>query len=414
MSGVLTFLPQAMVGVAVAVFLPLAIAGRATRAFLRIQFLTSLFKCLVAVPLVIPLYVAVIGGYDGREFFNEAVSLEGKDVGVGRFFFGRGSSTNMVTLIALTRSWFGSSFLELHLFSTAAGLAGSFLFALGVSKSLKNVPPSVPAILFVVFPSIFLFSMLLLKDAFTFLSLGLIFWGQVEVYESKRGSHWLQGWIWTALGGVGLGMFRPYALFFAGFSVVVAFLVSVRKVHPLKLVLPFAGILLVLTQVPGLLRKSLVGYLVGPDRGQSISDAMGRLSTVQSAMNSGGSALDLWTIQSVADLPLAPLNILMLVTRPWPWEVTNAVTLMACLETIATLLIFGILILRRKVLARALNEGGVLVLSLVFVLTFLVSFSFIAGNAGTVFRQKMMILPGLLHLLLAALYWTPKKEPCVV
>lgn len=130
----------------------------------------------------------------------------------------------------------------------------------------------------------------------------------------------------------------------------------------------------------------VLGTGEGPERDQGLT---GVLERTKGQTAEGGSVFEPSAVTSPIDLPAAAVTVLF---RPFPWEAHSLNSVIASGEGV---LLVGLLVVgRRRLLtwAKALTRSPYLVYCLVFTLTFIIAFSYIA-NFGILARQRTQMLP---------------------
>jgi hypothetical protein len=94
-------------------------------------------------------------------------------------------------------------------------------------------------------------------------------------------------------------------------------------------------------------------------------------------------------------LKLAPAGINVTLFRPYLWEVTKPITLIASIESLLTLLLTLIVILRTGIVRslRKIFSNPLILFCLTFSLVFSIAVGVTSGNFGTLMRYKIPMMP---------------------
>lgn len=223
------------------------------------------------------------------------------------------------------------------------------------------------------------------------LGLGLVAYAGARLLTGARG-----GLVLLALGSLMLGIVRPHVAAIAGFAVATAFLVR-RPPKGASIFAPLGKLAVIVLLGLGLVfAVAQLEDFLGVDRFNQ--DAIeSTYAEVQRRTGHGGSRFvaDTETNLQPGRLPEAFVNVMF---RPFPWEVTNAQSLISAMEAtfVFCLMITG----WRRIVASALSllRRPYLVLCGTHTVLFVFGFSAFS-NAGILVRQRVQVLPFVLALL---------------
>jgi hypothetical protein len=267
-----------------------------------------------------------------------------------------------------------------------ASFWGQVAFYRAFTQAFPTSNPRAAAVFFLLFPSLVYWTATFGKDALMMPAIGLVSYGIARRFDTK-------GWATILIGLPLATLIRPHIGALLVVSLFAAFLVgdikSSRKLVGLKFLLfPlfFAVCLLVLTFAQHSLE------LDGVDDAQAMADYSYKYNRV------GGSAFGNESSTQLDRLAQAPF----LMFRPFPWETNNGPAVMASCEGLVLLF----LVVRRHIsLFRLVMNGRatpLIIFALAFFLLFSVVFSISLSNFGLLARQRVMVLPLVLTLLLAS------------
>jgi len=239
-------------------------------------------------------------------------------------------------------------------------------------------------------PSVVFWSSALAKEAIAMAGLGLM---ASSAHAVAKGKRIVINIALAGVGGVIVGMVKPYILFPFVLAAATWFYVSRRTpgragIRPVYLVL--AGALAVI----GLAAMSAAF----PEFGTSKLAETTAMQQDQGALAGGGSSITIGNANATTfsqQLPFVPLALLNALFRPFLFETRNAPMLMAALESTVIMVAVALLLWRfqwRRVRDAVLTSPTVS-FSLVFVLTFAVAVGLASTNLGTLFRYRMPMMP---------------------
>jgi hypothetical protein len=267
-----------------------------------------------------------------------------------------------------------------------ASFWGQFLFYRAFVVAFPGANRNIAALFFFLFPSLVYWTATFGKDAVMMLALGLISYGIARRFDTK-------GWAAILIGLPLATLVRPHIGAFVVISLVASYLLgdikSSRKMIGLKFLL-FPLFLAISVGVVTYARNSL--ELGSVEDAQAMSDYSYKYNQV------GGSAFGDESSTQIGRLAQAPF----LMFRPFPWETNNGPALIASCEGVVLLFL---VVLRRDSLFRVVlnaRDTPLIIFSICFFLIFSIVFSVSLSNFGLLARQRVMVLPLVLTLLLAS------------
>lgn len=222
------------------------------------------------------------------------------------------------------------------------------------------------------------------KESWMLFTLGLGVLGAAKVLAYERGGWWL-----LALGVGGTSLARPHmsALLFCAFAA--AYLARrPRRQDVLTPLIRIGGLILVLTIGLVVLRQA-ESFLGVDEAGGGTEGVDAVLSETEENTGQGGSEFQAERVRSPVQLPAATIAIMF---RPFPHEADNAQMLLASLEGVVLVALFGCGWRRLAAAPRLLRSHPYLVFALVYAILFVIGFSSF-GNFGILTRQRVQLFP---------------------
>ncbi|MGA2203088.1 MAG: hypothetical protein ABSG40_14095 [Terriglobales bacterium] len=292
-------------------------------------------------------------------------------------------------IIAIAASLFslmGPSLAGAMALFSIASFWGQFLFYCAFVRAFPNGNRRTAALVLFFFPSVVFWTAAFGKDALTLLAISFIVYGIARRFDAR-------GWTLIVTGLVLASLVRPHIGAFLAVSLFMSFLVADiscggRRMIGLKLLL-FPVFLVICLAVVIYSRDSL--------QFNSVDDAKARAESSYTNNQIGGSAFN---EGETVEIRLVQSPALMF--RPFPWEVPNLTAVPASCESVV---LFLVIFFRRKYLFRLLRNARsnpLVVFSILFFLIFSVVFSISSSNFGLLARQRVMVLPLILTLIVAS------------
>ena len=270
------------------------------------------------------------------------------------------------------------------------GFIGQILFFRAFVTGVENGNQRRYALLVFFLPSLLYWPSSIGKEAYMMLCIGLATLGVAHLLGPRPRA---RGALYIALGALAILQVRPHmaAIILGG----IAIGAIARRPGSLSVRQTAPRVLLLLLLIP-LLVVSLNRMIqfFGADALRTHSVDAGFAST-RDQTTTGVSKFKTTPVDSPADLPGAVISVLF---RPFPWEIRNATTLAAALESV---LLLVLLIASRRSLAalpRQALRNPYLAYVAGYSTLFIIAFANV-GNIGILARQRTQLLPILLTLL---------------
>jgi hypothetical protein len=364
----------------------IAIVARKDSFLFRALLLALIVKLLAAwVYTALPAFqLSDIKGiyFDGAKQFSES------SVPLSEYFSLQSIwGTNLIVAIGASLfSLIGPSLAGAMALFAIASFWGQYFFYCAFVRAFPNGDKRTAAVVLFFFPSVVYWTAAFGKDALVLLATSFIAYGIARRFDSR-------GWVLITAGLILASLVRPHIGAFLALSLFLSFLISDISRGGRKMV----GLKFLLLPVFCALFLAVVTYSRSSLQLNSVDDAgaMAESSYVNNQI--GGSAFGAGETmeERVAQFPV-------LMFRPFPWEINNLTAVFASGEGIA-LFIFAFC--RRKYFFRLLRNARsspLVVFSLLFFLLFSVVFSISISNFGLLARQRVMVLPLLLTLIVAS------------
>lgn len=292
---------------------------------------------------------------------------------------------------------FGPNPLAVKLLNTEIAAAGSILFYKAYVLYYGRTNRALRLLLFFS-PTLLYWSSIHGKDPLTFFSLGLGFWGTAKF--TKEGSK--RSFFLCFLAALCLFVIRPHVacVYLAALSVTSLFRsLSAKKSAAARFASVCCLVLVVLSA-----NFVINDYI---QDGASSADAiLARVSTQHNGLDTGNSALEVPSLRgwraAIAYLPYGATTVMF---RPFPWESGGFFFRLTSLEQLglsgAELIFIGYFLLaflngslhgmRQMILRDATDALTVFVTA--YLIGFVILFTYIAGNLGSLAREKIQLAP---------------------
>jgi hypothetical protein len=356
---------------------------------------TTLFFVLKIAMAVISLEATTAvfaGAADAITYSNEGASIAfdwSIGIPIGHQDFPGTGGVNLIVghLYSLTvpNEWLG--FL---MFAWASAI-GTILIWFGVARYWPPDSRRKFGLAVMFLPSLLYWTSPISKEAVVMLGFGFFFVGLRQIFD---GVHLFWGSIFLVGGGLITYVVRPDITLLLVVSAAAALLIPWSRriaARPSPSVRALVVVALLVLLVPVIAANRQLLHL-----NSSQSFIQGAVSTAQQKTTIGGnSAYEATTPTSIVDVPYAVVSVLF---RPFPWEARSLLQVLASAEGI----FLGVWLIRmligwRKRRLRP-RMDGMMIMSIVFVLTFCVVFSSL-GNFGLLVRERVQELPFLLVIL---------------
>jgi hypothetical protein len=230
-------------------------------------------------------------------------------------------------------------------------------------------------------PSLLFWPSSLGKEAWMMLALGLTALGAARLFAHKP-----RGILYLALGLTGALLVRPHVAALLVCAVFVGFALRSAGGDPLRTAGKIVGVI-VLVVVTGFVATQNAEYFQLEDLGADSIDQVTEGTIEQTS--EGGSAYTPARIHTPLDYPWATITVLV---RPFPFEIDTDESLVTAGEGLLLLALALASARRFKQLPGLLRHNPYVIVSAVYVLTFVWAFSAIS-NFGILARQRTQVLP---------------------
>jgi hypothetical protein len=320
-------------------------------------------------------------------YFDSARQMAGSSINLTDFFsLQQLWGTNLIIAIgACLFSVAGPSLAGAMVLFAVVAFWGQFFFYRAFVLAFPKANRRIAAVLLFLFPSIVYWTSAFGKDALMMLAIGMISYGIARRFD-------LKGWLTILLGLPLATLVRPHVGAFIAVSLFASYLIADitygRKIIGLKFLLfPFFVVTCIVIVIYS--RNSLELNSVEDAR------AMSEYSHLHNQV--GGSAFG-----EDESIGVRLIQAPVLMFRPFPWEANNLTALLASLEG---LLLLSLTLWRRVGLYRLFLSARSIpltVFTICFFSIFSVVFSISISNFGLLTRQRVMVLPLVLSLIVAA------------
>jgi hypothetical protein len=295
---------------------------------------------------------------------------------------------------------FGPYPLAVKLLNTGIAAAGSILFYKAYVFYYGRRNRALRLLLFFS-PTLLYWSSIHGKDPLTFFSLGLGFWGTVKF--SKDGSR--GGFFLCLLAALCLFMIRPHVacVYLGALSVMFLFRsLSAKKSTATR----FASVSCLILVI--LFANFVINDYI-QDGAPSADAILARVSTQHDGLDTGNSALEVPSLRGwQAAMAYLPYGAITVMFRPFPWESGGFFFRLTSLEQLvvsgAELIFIGYFLLAllngslrgmRQMITRD-SIDALTVFVTAYLIGFVLLFTYIAGNLGSLAREKIQLAPFIL------------------
>lgn len=430
-NDVLIGFPVALVLIAIAWIVRPFLTNRVTARF----FLPALALKMLGAILLGLLYYFYYGGGDTFTYFthgavhiydafwdNPAVGLKmifGKADYTGGVYkyashiwmYNDPSSYNVVRVAAFISLFVGKSYVATSLVFATLSFTGLWAMYTAFTMLFPGREWFIAlAILFV--PSAVFWGSGILKDTITF---GFIGWATAAfiyiLYGRERRFIWLIVFVISLYSIYQIKLYVVMSLLPA--MIIWAYFVNIRRVHNQMLrymVAPF--VIVVAVALSG-----LAVYSVGETNRKYSVDNIAKTAQVTAydvgrwTGKNAGSRYDLGDLDGTFTgmLKLGPAAINVALFRPYLWEVSNPLMLLASLEGLTILVLTIMVFVRRWNDLYSVIKNPAIIFSLIFALIFAFAVGISTYNFGTLFRYKVPLMP--FYALFLAVAW--RKVPVI-
>lgn len=245
------------------------------------------------------------------------------------------------------------------------------------------------AILLLFLPTLVYWPSSIGKEAWMIFTLGLTSYGVALILR-----HQPLGYLTAALGMTGTAMVRPHVTVLCFAALFVAYLLRRRSWSESRLgpIGKMVGVAVLLVAGGIVVGRAAAFFNLDDVDTESVDQVFERTES-QSAQ--GGSEFTAARPTSPREFPNALLSVLF---RPYPWEANNAQAMVAAIEGMMLLILFGVSVSRLVRVPVYVFRVPYVAYVLAFTVMFVLAFSSI-GNFGTMTRQRAQVFPFVLVLL---------------
>lgn len=359
----------------------------------RLLWIALAFKLLSALPR----YAVAFGLYDGNadaSMYHDTGAALARQFRDGDFVIDIGRKVQGTGFIQILTGWIytitGATNIGGFLVYSWLGFWGLYLFHRAFVRAVPQGDHLRYAKLVFFLPSLLFWPSSIGKEAWMCLGLGICAYGAARILTSSRA-----GITTFALGVAALSLVRPHVAALVAVSLFAAYVLR-RRPRSASGLAPFGKLvgILLLGVVLVIAVGELEGYL-GVDAFDQQSVEI-TLDEVTAQTGQGGSYIEgTRTDLSPSRFPQAFVNVLF---RPFPWQATNAQSLIASLEGVFFAFLFVLGWRRLLGAVRSVLDTPYVILCGCYCVLFVYGFSSFA-NYGILVRQRVQVLPFVLVLL---------------
>jgi hypothetical protein len=345
----------------------------------------ALMLALATVQIFVALYFyqwSQTNSADANMYYEDPYDFYLQGFGFGTQF--------VIWVVQSLRAWFGGSQLDYFLLFQGTGTWGlAYLL-----KTFENIytPTRLPvpnALLLLLFmPGLHFWTSFIGKDGFLFLAAAMAGWAIIDI----RGR-----WLAFSVSVLIMLLFRAHVGLIALVSLAVALLFDKRASFALKTMLS----MLAAVGFIGAAFTIRSTFQLDVTSAESVADFINKHSNV-GQLDDGGTTV---AIDSF------PVRVLSLLFRPFFFDASGIPGLIASVENLLLLILFGFLFMRAKVLIALFKSAILIRYSVVFAILMIILLSIIYYNLGLGLRQKMMIMPALLSILAGVMLVERARAP---
>lgn len=357
----------------------------------RYTLVLSLVARLCAVFTVVPLIEALYRGEVSvdADLYRERVSMVGAGLAESSWEFGSGTDI-LVSLNAAMQGSLGLSSSGLTVALTVAILLATDMLIRQVECVYPDGKRMSGYSLFLLFsPSVVFWTSAYGKDAWCWLALLIALAGALALRNgSASPAIW---WLAVFASVFGLAALRPYLAIVA--IVTVGAFVGIPLNGSSRRWLRAGGIVVGAGLVILVLIRLQVGLMLGGSEGGLFE----KLDAVSSATQEGGSAVELESATGVGSLVTrVPATVVALTLRPFPWEWSSPLALVAGLELYGLWLLYIWRVVHRDLRVTRIRATVPRLGFWLAVGSFVIIMASVFGNLGTLVRGRVFLFPILL------------------
>lgn len=315
-------------------------------------------------------YVALSIGADAIMYYNDPYAIYGNYWGLGTLF--------VVHLVQYTRELIGGTMLDHFMLFQAIGFWGIMFMVKTFEEIFQELNVSRPVLVFLVLflPGLHFWTGAIGKDAPLFLAVALSVWAVMRI--GKR-------FPMFALAVVIMMLFRPHIALLALGSLTLAILIDART----RLWIKGAILGVILLGLGSVVAGVEATFMLDLNSAESMADFLTRNVSVESGADEGiveGGFL---------------MKLISLLFRPFFIDAQDIMGFVASGENLVLVLIFGYLLWNIGVLSKLFMKVMYLRFSIIFFVALTILLALVNFNVGLGLRQKMMVMPCVLALLVS-------------
>jgi hypothetical protein len=280
---------------------------------------------------------------------------------------------------------FGSAFPTFNVLFACAAFWGIFYFYLAFCEAFPAAPREFAALLLFLIPSVQFWNAALGKDALMILSIGMASYGFTELLSARL----LKGFL-IILPAATLGaLTRPHVMGMAALAMLLPYTFSKGRHGGMAALARFLAIPVMVAGVVYLVRNATEMLNV-----DSPASGLQRIEQLGTGTMHGGSSFGVGQSTTVK-LLLSPF----LMFRPLPWEIPNALGVVAAIESLVLLYFLWHARARIWRFFRSWRSNAFFTYAVSFGIIFSLVFSLALSNFGLLIRQRTQFTPLLLIII---------------
>lgn len=317
-------------------------------------------------------FLAADAGYDALFYYRDPLNWASQAVQPG--------SVAVIQFVQGLRAVLGGSFFAYFLFFQAFGMIGFALLMRSfgeIADSLGLVTP-IPVYGLLLLPGMHLWTVAIGKDAPLFMAVSLSVWASMRLPQRL---------VWMALAVLVIGLIRPPVAVLVVVASAASLVFDRRLKMAAKLVIGLvsvAGAAMVLSAAQNQLEISTLDA-------QGVVDFVERNQTLGQKVSGGA---------DIVNLPY-PLKLLSLLFRPLFFDADGVLGLIASVENLLLLIVFGYLAVHIRTVAKLMTTVYHFSYSVLFSSMLFATLALLNYNVGLGLRQKVMGMPAVLIIVVS-------------
>jgi hypothetical protein len=281
-----------------------------------------------------------------------------------------------ITMLAGAMIYFVPSYAAVAGIFALVSYWGQYFLYRAFTIALPEGDPDEIALLVFLLPSLSFWSAAVGKEAVILFGIGLCVYGYARASARANPA----GYLIAGVGVAVAGLVRPHIAAMLSLALASAISLSSTKRGIIGMLNKFIGIPLIIVGTIYIVRQAQITVGAG-----DFSSGVASVERISHTSGGGGSS---FSGSLTSRILFAPF----LLFRPFPWEITSAIALVASLEGLALAVLFW---RRRRNLWYAVKNwrNPFILFAFAFSLQFVVVFSAAISNFGTLIRERVMLLP---------------------